>query len=71
MSTTVWAIFIATVLVAALLVPYLVQEIEKGKAQKRPSSPVGAGDARPGTRTNPAPGQPDGQSDPYSVSARR
>ena len=71
MSSIAWAVIIACVLVAALLVPYLVQEIEKGKARKRPNTPVGAGDVRPGTVGNPAPGQPDGQADPYSPRARR
>jgi hypothetical protein len=69
--TIVWAIIIAAVLVAALLVPYLIQEIERGKAQKRANSPVGAGDSRTGTISNPAPGQPDGQADPYTPRARR
>jgi hypothetical protein len=71
MTTIVWGVIIACVLVAALLVPYLIQEIERGKAQKRANSPVGAGDARPGTIGNPAPGQPDGQADPYTARARR
>jgi hypothetical protein len=66
-----FAVIIATVAVLALLVPYLIQEIEKGKAQRRPGSPVGAGDTRQGTPGNPAPGQPDGQPDPYSARARR
>jgi hypothetical protein len=72
MTTTMWAVIIAAVVVLALLVPYLIQEIEKGKAQRRPESPVGAGDTRPpGTPNSPAPGQPDGQPDPYSARARR
>jgi hypothetical protein len=71
MSTTVWAIIIVGVLVLALLVPYLIQEIERGKVQRRAGTPIGAGDVRPGTIGNPAPGQPDGQPDPYSARARR
>jgi hypothetical protein len=71
MSTITWAVVIAAVAVLALLVPYLFQEIEKGKAQRRSGTPVGAGDTRPGTPNSPAPGQPDGQADPYSARARR
>jgi len=71
MSTIVWAVVIAAVMVAALLIPYLFQEIEEGKKQKKPNTPVGAGDVQPGTRSNPAPGQPDGQPDPYGVRVRR
>jgi hypothetical protein len=71
MSTTMWAVIIATIVVLVLLVPYLIQEIEKGKAQRRPGTPVGAGDTRPGTPSSPAPGQPDGQPDPYSPRASR
>ena len=70
MSEITWAIIIAGGALLGLLVPYLVQEIEKGKARRR-GRPVGAGDPRPGTAGNPAPGQPDGQPDPYSVRARR
>jgi len=70
MSETTWAIIIAAAALIGLLVPYLVQEIEKGKAKRR-GRPVGAGDARSGTSSNPAPGQPDGQPDPYSARARR
>jgi hypothetical protein len=70
MSETTWAIIIAAGALLALLVPYLIQEIEKGKARRR-GRPVGAGDPRSGTSANPAPGQPDGQPDPYSARARR
>jgi hypothetical protein len=66
-----WGIAIACVLFLALLVPYLVKEIQKGKAQRRAGTPIGAGDVRTGTVGNPAPGQPDAQADPYSVRARR
>ena len=66
-----WAIGGEDLGVEALLVPYLIQEIEKGKAQRRPGTPVGAGDTRPGTPSSPAPGQPDGQPDPYSPRAAR
>jgi hypothetical protein len=69
MSTT-WAIIIASLAVLVLLVPYLVEEIKKGKARRR-GRPVGSGDTGPGTIQNPAPGQPDGQANPYSPRARR
>jgi hypothetical protein len=64
-------VLLALALFAALLVPYLVKEIGKGKVQLRPRTPPGAGDVVPGTRKNPAPGQPDGQADPYSPRAQR
>lgn len=70
MSEITWAIIIAGGALVGLLVPYLVQEIEKGKARRR-GRPIGAGDPRPGTVSNPAPGQPDGQPDPYTARARR
>ena len=66
-----WPIVLACALVAGLLVPYLYKEIRRGKAQRRLGTPDGAGDVRPGTVNNPAPGQPDAQADPYSVQARR
>jgi hypothetical protein len=64
-------IVLAIVLFAALLVPYLVKEIRRGKVQLGPRTPVGAGDTHPGRRGNPAPGQPDAQADPYDTIARR
>jgi hypothetical protein len=64
-------IVIALVLFAALLVPYLLKEIRRGKVQLAPRTPVGAGDTHPGRRGNPAPGQPDAQSDPYDARAQR
>jgi hypothetical protein len=64
------AIVIALVLAMALLLPYLVNEIRRGKARQR-GFPVGEGDTHPGTRSNPAPGQPDGQPDPYDARAQR
>lgn len=67
--STTWGIVIALVFAAVLLVPYLVREIGKGKRQLRPGTPDGAGDVTPGTRNNPAPGQPDAQADPYSAQA--
>ena len=64
-------VVVVLALVAALLVPYLVKEIGKGKVQLGPRTPPGAGDATPGTVRNPAPGQPDGQADPYGPRAQR
>jgi hypothetical protein len=64
-----WAIAIGVVLFALLLVPYLIKEIGQGKKQLTPKTPIGAGDASPGSRSNPAPGMPDAQADPYSAQA--
>jgi hypothetical protein len=64
-------ILLALALVGALLVPYLIKEIRKGKADISPRLPTGTGDPTRGTRTNPAPGQPDGQADPYGPRAQR
>jgi hypothetical protein len=69
--TAFWGVVVVCILVLALMVPYLIEEIEKGKAQRRRGTPVGAGDTRPGSVGNPAPGQPDAQADPYSRTARR
>ncbi len=65
----VWGIAIAIVLAAAILAPFLVREIGKGKKQLTPRTPIGAGDATPGRVGNPAPGMPDAQADPYSPQA--
>ena len=64
-------VVLALALVAALLVPYLVKEIRRGKVQLGPRTPAGTGDIAPGTVRNPAPGQPDGQADPYGPRAQR
>jgi hypothetical protein len=63
-------IVLVLVLFTALLVPYLIKEIGRGKVALGPRNPVGAGDTHPGTRANPAPGQPDGQADPYGPVAQ-
>lgn len=63
-------ILLALALVAALLVPYLVKEIGRGKVELGPKAPTGTGDVTPGTKMNPAPGQPDGQADPYGPHAQ-
>jgi len=65
------AILIAIALTAALLVPYLLKEIRRGKVELGPRTPTGTGDTHPGTPRNPAPGQPDAQADPYDDRARR
>ncbi len=71
MSFVGWGIVVVLVLMSALLVPYLYKEIRRGKVELGPRTPTGAGDDHPGTRANPAPGQPDAQADPYSRSAQR
>jgi hypothetical protein len=58
-------IAIALVLALALLVPYLMNELRRGKVDLGPRFPDGTGDTHPGRRGDPAPGQPDGQVDPY------
>jgi hypothetical protein len=66
-----FGIVVAIALVAALLVPFLLKEIRRGKVDTNPRIPTGAGDTHPGRRGNPAPGKPDGQADPYAREARR
>jgi hypothetical protein len=66
-----WGLLVALVLAAALLVPFLIKEIRKGKVELGPRVPTGAGDTHPGRRGDPAPGQPDAQADPYDSEARR
>jgi hypothetical protein len=58
-------------LAAALLVPYLMKEIRKGKVNLGPSIPDGTGDTYAGRRGDPAPGHPEAQSDPYDPKASR
>ena len=65
------AIGIAIALMVALLVPYLIKEIRRGKATVGPQAPVGAGDTHPGRRGDPAPGQFEAQADPYDPRAAR
>ena len=64
-------ILLAIVLFAALLVPYLLKEIRRGKVELGPRTPTGAGDTHPGRRGDPAPGQPEAQADPYDIRAQR
>jgi hypothetical protein len=51
-------------LFAALLVPYLFEEIWRGKVDLGPRLPTGAGDVHPGYRGNPTPGVPLPQAPP-------
>lgn len=64
-------ILVVIVLAMALLVPYLVKEIRKGKVSLGPRVPDGVGDSHPGRRGDPAPGQPDAQADPYETRSQR
>jgi hypothetical protein len=78
-----FGVVLAILLASALLVPYLIKEIRRGKAELGPQvketahgiefgavTPAGAGDNHPGRPGNPAPGQPDAQADPYSEQAQ-
>jgi hypothetical protein len=64
-------ILIALVLATALLVPYLVKEIRRGKVELGPRLPTGPSEPNPGRRGNPAPGHPEAQADPYDRRAQR
>jgi len=64
-------ILIALVLAVALLVPYLVKEIRRGKVELGPRLPTGPSEPNPGRRDNPAPGHPEAQADPYERKAQR
>ena len=64
-------IIIALVLALALLVPYLMEEIKKGKVSLGPNIPDGTGDTYAGRRGDPAPGHPEAQADPYDPQASR
>src|SRR5262245_39888664 len=82
-ATTV-GVVISLALFLAILLPFLVKEIRDGKREfgplRRlrkdgialgPITPTGTGDFNPGRPHDPAPGQPDGQPDPYSDRAQR
>lgn len=64
-------ILVALALATALLVPYLVKEIRKGKVELGPRLPTGPSEPNPGRRGNPAPGHPEAQADPYDIRAQR
>ena len=84
MSDMTIAILIALALAAVFWIPYLIKEIKDGKREfgplrrlernrvaAGPATPTGASDNNPGRRGDPAPGQPDGQADPYDSRAQR
>jgi len=84
MSDMTIAILIALALAAVFWIPYLMKEIRDGKREfgplrrlernrvaAGPATPTGASDNNPGRRGDPAPGQPDGQADPYDSRAQR
>ena len=71
MSSVEMGILVALALAIALLVPYLLKEIRKGKVSLGPRLPDGASEPRPGRRGDPAPGHPDAQADPYEPRASR
>ena len=70
-AVEIFAIVIALALAAALLVPYLYEEIKRGKVDLGPRLPNGASEPHPGRRGDPAPGHPDAQADPYDTRASR
>ena len=70
MTVTI-GIIVAIALAAALLVPYLIKEIRKGKVELGPRLPTGTAEPNPGRRGNPAPGHPEAQADPYDPQAQR
>lgn len=54
MSTSLWvALIVAIALFGGVLLPYLIEEIRRGKIELGPRLPVGAGDTRPGYSWNP------------------
>ena len=64
-------ILVVLILASALLVPYLIKEIRKGKVELGPRLPTGPSEPHPGRRGNPAPGHPEAQADPYDPRAQR
>lgn len=64
-------ILVVLVLATALLVPYLIKEIRKGKVELGPRLPTGTSEPHPGRRGDPAPGHPEAQADPYDARAQR
>lgn len=61
------AVILAVGLFAGLLVPYLFEEIRRGKIELGPRFPTGAGDTHPGYRGNPTPGVPVPQAPPHDT----
>jgi hypothetical protein len=71
MSTElIFALLLSLTLAVALWGPFLWKEIVRGK-KNIGNTPAGTGDVHPGTRFNPAPGQPEAQADPYDERAQR
>lgn len=70
-AVEIFAIVVVLALAAALLVPYLYEEIKKGKVSLGPRVPDGTGEPHPGRRGDPAPGHPEAQADPYDRTASR
>jgi hypothetical protein len=70
-AVEIFAIVIALALAGALLVPYLFEEIKRGKVNLGPRIPDGTGEPHPGRRGDPAPGHPEAQADPYDQRASR
>jgi hypothetical protein len=71
LSTVTIGIIVAIGLALALLVPYLVKEIRRGKVELGPRLPTGPSEPHPGRRGDPAPGHPEAQADPYDPRAQR
>ena len=71
MSSVTIGILVALALALALLVPYLMKEIRKGKVELGPRIPTGPSEPHPGRPGNPAPGHPEAQADPYDRRAQR
>ena len=65
-----WGVVIAIALAVALLLPFLIKEM-KAQSRRKPGTPAGTGDTTPGQVEDPAPGQFDGQADPWSPKAHR
>lgn len=69
-GTELWlGMAIAGALFAGLLIPYLLEEIRRGKAELGPRIPTGAGDTYSGYRGNPTPGQSDVQAGSHDANA--
>lgn len=69
-GTELWlGMVIAVALFASLLIPYLFEEIRRGKVELGRRIPTGAGDTQPGYRGNPTPGQQDAQAGPHDPNA--
>ena len=67
-GTEFWfAIVVAGALFAGLLIPFLFEEVWRGKVELGRGIPTGAGDIHPGYRGNPLPGQPDAQAGPHDA----